>query len=138
MLGAGATLVCSPCPVHCDTATTSFALTGRAVVLDGRVSSDDRGTPGTPTEPAWDTSNAPPTGAFTVATQGAAAEPDEAVTFDASTSTDPDGEIAQYAWDFGDGMPATGATVAHPFTTPGPHSVTLTVTDKRRKERVPR
>lgn len=40
------------------------------------------------------------------------------VDFDASASSDADGTIATYAWDFGDGQTAsfTIATVAHQFT----------------------
>jgi large repetitive protein len=52
-------------------------------------------------------------------------------TFDGSGSTDPDGRITAWAWDFGDGTSATGARPAHSFTDPGRHTVTLTVTDDR-------
>ena len=49
--------------------------------------------------------------------------------FDASTSDDPDGTIASYEWDFGDGDTDTGETVTHEFDAPGTYPVTLTVTD---------
>ncbi|MBE7190381.1 PKD domain-containing protein, partial [Jatrophihabitans endophyticus] len=49
-------------------------------------------------------------------------------TFDGTGSTDPDGSITSYAWDFADGTTATGATPSHTFTTGGTHFVTLTVT----------
>ncbi len=53
-----------------------------------------------------------------------------ACTFDASASTDSDGTIVSYSWNFGDGTPvATGATVQHTFATTNSYSVTLTVTD---------
>lgn len=53
------------------------------------------------------------------------------VNFDAGTSYDPDGTIASYAWDFGDGGTATGKTTSHTFTTTTAqtYTVTLTVTD---------
>lgn len=50
------------------------------------------------------------------------------VSFDGSTSTD-EGQIAAYAWDFGDGQTADTATTTHEFATPGTYQVTLTVTD---------
>lgn len=49
-----------------------------------------------------------------------------------STSVDHDGGIVSWEWDF-DGKPgvdAVGAVVAHTFLLPGPHKVTLTVTDE--------
>ena len=48
-----------------------------------------------------------------------------------STSTDPDGTIDGYAWDFGDGETATGVAPGHTTTWPAPTTVTLTVTDNR-------
>ena len=50
-------------------------------------------------------------------------------TFDASTSADPDGTIASYAWTFGDGTTATGVNPTHVYTAAGPETVTLVVTD---------
>ncbi|HEX6165048.1 MAG TPA: PKD domain-containing protein, partial [Vicinamibacterales bacterium] len=44
-------------------------------------------------------------------------------------STDADGSIASWGWNFGDGTSASGANAAHVFTTVGTFPVTLTVTD---------
>jgi MYXO-CTERM domain-containing protein len=49
--------------------------------------------------------------------------------FDASASADPDGTVASYAWDFGDGSRAEGVRVAHAWQEPGMYTVRLTVTD---------
>lgn len=51
------------------------------------------------------------------------------IQFNGSGSTDPDGTISSYQWSFDDGGTASGATVAHTFTTLGTHSAQLTVTD---------
>jgi parallel beta-helix repeat protein len=51
------------------------------------------------------------------------------VTFDASASADPDGEIASWEWDFGDGNIGSGEIVTHSYSTAGDYTVTLTVTD---------
>ncbi len=53
----------------------------------------------------------------------------DAVDFDGSQSYDPDGHIAAYDWDFGDGVYGNGITVSHAYDNPGNHSVVLTVTD---------
>jgi choice-of-anchor B domain-containing protein len=50
-------------------------------------------------------------------------------TFDGSGSTDADGTISTYAWDFGDGKSGSGATVEHSYSTGGTYMVVLTVTD---------
>ncbi len=69
--------------------------------------------------------NAPPVASFTYTTDGAK------VTFDATASSDPDGTVSAYAWDFGDGSTGTGATPAHTYTASGTYSAKLTVTDNR-------
>jgi glucose/arabinose dehydrogenase/chitodextrinase len=54
------------------------------------------------------------------------------VTFDASSSTDPDGTITAYHWDWGDGTASetdSSAVTDHLFSVWGVYSVTLTVTD---------
>jgi uncharacterized delta-60 repeat protein len=47
----------------------------------------------------------------------------------AGAATDPDGTIATYSWNFGDGSTATTATPTHSFAHAGTYAVTLTVTD---------
>lgn len=49
--------------------------------------------------------------------------------FDGSGSSDPDGQIVAYDWDFGDTITATGKVVEHHYTASGTYTTTLTVTD---------
>jgi hypothetical protein len=54
----------------------------------------------------------------------------KSLTFDASASYDPSGPAGgglSYAWDFGDGATASGATVNHTYAQPGTYTVRLTV-----------
>ncbi len=71
--------------------------------------------------------NAEPKAVFTVSTDSVRVG--EAVSFDGTSSTDPDGEIAEFAWEFGDGGKAEGASVAHAYQQAGDFVVRLTVTD---------
>ncbi|MFZ4719297.1 MAG: PKD domain-containing protein [Ilumatobacteraceae bacterium] len=51
------------------------------------------------------------------------------VNLSSAGSTDPDGTISSYAWDFGDGGTSTSENPSHTFNDPGTYTVTLTVTD---------
>ena len=51
------------------------------------------------------------------------------VTFDASNSRDPDGNIVSYGWNFGDGNTASSITSTNVYSNPGTYTVTLTVVD---------
>jgi PKD repeat protein len=57
--------------------------------------------------------------------------PDEGqvVSFDASGSTDPDGTITAYDWQFGDGVTGNGMNISHQYASAGSYAVILTVTD---------
>ena len=52
-------------------------------------------------------------------------------TFNADGSSDPDGSIASYAWDFGDSTTGTGVTPSHTYAAGGTYQVILTVTDNQ-------
>ena len=54
---------------------------------------------------------------------------DEDVNFDGSSSSDPDGSIVAYEWDFGDGSTGSGEVVTHEYSEKGDYTVILTVTD---------
>lgn len=55
----------------------------------------------------------------------------DAVTFNASTSYDPDGgTVAEYNWNFGDSTTGTGAVLNHTYPKSGTYNVTLTIKDR--------
>lgn len=71
----------------------------------------------------------PPTAAFSVeASHGYLYAPLE-VRCDASASVDPDGQITQYVWRFGDGATGSGKTPTHTYTAAGDYTITLRVDD---------
>ncbi|MCP4150729.1 MAG: PKD domain-containing protein [bacterium] len=51
------------------------------------------------------------------------------VACNASSSSDPDGSITQYYWDFGDGSVKQGRIVQHQYTIHDDYNIELTVTD---------
>ncbi len=55
--------------------------------------------------------------------------PNEIAVFHASNSSDSDGEIIFYQWDFGDGTRAEGKTAKHAYASPGKYRVTILVKD---------
>ena len=72
--------------------------------------------------------NVAPIAAFTITTPAPLAG--QPVSFDASTSTDPDGgSITNYPWTFGDSTTGSGVTPQHTYAAPGTYTVTLNVTD---------
>ncbi len=50
-------------------------------------------------------------------------------TVDGSASSSPNGSVTGYAWTFGDGGTATGATASHTYAADGTFPITLTITD---------
>ena len=56
-------------------------------------------------------------------------EPGASTALDGRASTDRDGSIATWAWDFGDGTNGVGAVSPHAYAAAGVYDVTLTVTD---------
>ncbi|MEM6804196.1 MAG: PKD domain-containing protein, partial [Bacteroidota bacterium] len=71
--------------------------------------------------------NQAPIASFT-ATPSSGAAP-LALRVDASSSSDPDGSISSYAWDFGDGSQAGGPITNHTYTSIGTYTLRLTITD---------
>jgi PKD repeat protein len=100
-----------------DVTVTAEQLAARFVPATGGDFSD------TVTISAAQGGNSPPAAAFTHACTALNCS------VDGSGSTDSDGVIAGYAWDFGDGATATGVTASHSYAAGGVFPITLTVTD---------
>jgi cyclophilin family peptidyl-prolyl cis-trans isomerase/chitodextrinase len=101
----------------------AYAQSGRYVVR--LIVVDDRGDKGTTTRTVL--VNTPPVAQLT-----STIDPSNAMrfTFDGSGSSDADGQIREYRWDFGDGsVVETGQTVVHEYTVPDNYTVELTVVD---------
>ena len=72
--------------------------------------------------------NQPPSAVLAPVPEG---EVEQLLSFDASGSSDPDGDPLTYSWDFGDGMTAefTFPRATHRYTAPGNYLVRVTVSD---------
>jgi PKD repeat protein len=53
------------------------------------------------------------------------------ITFDASRTSDPDGDALSFRWDFGDGQFGAGVKTSHAYTTLQNYTIKLTVRDPR-------
>ena len=84
---------------------------------------DDRGGQSVSSKDVTVVANVKPTAAFSSSSTFLAAA------FDGTASTDSDGTVADYAWDFGDGTNSTAASPNHTYATAGSYTVKLTVTD---------
>ena len=73
--------------------------------------------------------NQPPVASFTYSPENPIVG--EEITFDASSSYDPDGEIVTYSWDFGDGntIAIEDKVMTHVYAEAGNYAIMLTVTD---------
>ncbi len=89
-----------------------------------RSSPQPGGTPGQ--LPSPEAPNGPPVAAFT---SGLFTQVGVPVQFDATASSDPDGDQLTYSWDFRDGAVASGAIAVHAFALAGRYDVLLTVSD---------
>ena len=76
-----------------------------------------------------ETPNQSPTASF-IASPTSGIAPLE-VSFNGSNSSDSDGSIISYAWDFKDGETGNGETISHTFSSTGGYNVELTVTDDK-------
>ncbi len=104
---------------------------GSSVTILNRASGGVAGTIGVGSEPDGIAvvPDQPPRASFLVTPQHRLVK--KKLTFHAGASSDPDGRIVNYAWDFGDGKHAQGTTATRPHTyrKPGTYVVTLVVTD---------
>lgn len=73
------------------------------------------------------TANASPMASFT--TSGISGVAPLSVNFDGAASSDSDGTISTFSWNFGDGTTSTGAYVSKTYSNVGSYTATLTVTD---------
>ncbi|MEN8178746.1 MAG: PKD domain-containing protein [Pseudomonadota bacterium] len=113
-----------------NTATTAGSSVSHTYIADGTYTvsltvTDDAGATGSISQqvsvvaPA----NLVPTASFTFQCANLACS------FDGSASSDLDGAIVSYAWNFGDDATATTVNVGHTYAVAGTYTVSLTVTD---------
>ncbi|UCF11860.1 MAG: right-handed parallel beta-helix repeat-containing protein [Thermoplasmatales archaeon] len=104
----------------------SYSESGTYVVTLTVVDNDGRSNTETTTATISKTSNALP---ISIPNAPNSSNANELITFGAYESYDPDGTIANYTWDLGDGNVRYGVTAAHKYSKAGTYMVMLTVMD---------
>ncbi len=64
-----------------------------------------------------------------ISASGVSGQAPYSIDFDATGSTDANGDAMTFTWDFGDGATAEGKTVSHTYTAAGDYKVVLVVSD---------
>jgi len=113
-------------PTYDSVASDDILWTAPASIIEVEVGPDGAFWLTTPTT-IYRYTGQPPVASFTAIPNPAVQR--ATVTFNASGSSDPDGTIVSYAWDFGDSTGGTGVVAFHAYLTYGTINVTLTVTD---------
>jgi PKD repeat protein len=106
-------------PSHTYAAAGSYTVS--LVVSDGAAMSPSSTTTATVVRP-----NQPPVAQTGGPYSGVAGEP---VSFDASASSDPDGDPLTYQWNFGDGEAGSGMNPGHVYAAAGTFTASLVVSD---------
>ncbi|MDC7218493.1 MAG: PKD domain-containing protein [Spirochaetales bacterium] len=75
--------------------------------------------------------NDPPEASISLTQNDTLLYPEDLIYLDGSGSSDEDGTVEDYSWDWGDGTVSAGSSVSHSYETGGDYTVTLTVTDDR-------
>ncbi len=113
--------------VRLDVTAAQVGLEGRTLngiaytLYDGRATWDMTG------KVSGSTSNQPPIASFTA--NPATASTGTPIALSAAGSSDPDGSITTYAWNFGDGTSGNGVAATKSYAAAGTYTVTLTVAD---------
>ena len=96
--------------------------TARAVTTDGNLSDSATHT----IQIKEGVTNQPPKAVISGPTSGSVGK---TLSFSGADSSDEDGRIVSYAWNFGDGTTGSGRNVTHSYSAAGCYKITLTVTD---------
>jgi PKD repeat protein len=109
---------------HAYSATNTYAVV--LTVIDDKGETATTSTPITVTEKVIPDNLPPVASMFLSATN---TDQYEHINCDGSSSTDSDGFIISYLWEFGDGTNSSGIYTNHYYTSPGSYTIKLTVTD---------
>jgi len=111
-------------------ATPSYAYAAAGSYTVSLTVTDDAGDSNTMTTVA-NVNDPSPSNQMPVANAGGpyAAVVGDMISFDGSGSSDPDGTVVAWSWDFGDGSTGNGMSVQHTYSSPASYPVILTVTD---------